>query len=157
MKKLLILLFAAFCAVSASAQLKASEKSFLNRVKTYIADEGYRPEIDEDEDVIFKKEGTIYWVRVREEDGGYFYVTFNHASVNCEDARLSAVRKAANEVTKDYKVGKAYYNETNEEVRLTIEGFYKTAGDFTHFFPRYISILDNMDEDLKELYEKYTE
>lgn len=157
MKKLAIFFIAIFCALSANAQLNSNEKAFVNRVKQYVAKEGYRPEIDTDEDVSFKKEGTLYWVRVREEEGGYFYVTLNHDPVDCEDANLYAVRKAVNEVTKSYKVGKAYYSDTNNNVPLSIEGFYKAAGEFTQYFERYMSILDNMDEDLKEYYEEYNQ
>lgn len=157
MKKLAILFVAIFCAISASAQLNANEKAFINRVKQYVTKEGYRPEIDKDEDLTFKKEGTLYWVRVREEDEGYFYVTLNHAPVDCEDANLYAVRKAVNDVTMNYKVGKAYYSETNNDVPLSVEGFYKNANDFTQFFSRFMSILENMDEDLKEYYEEYNQ
>lgn len=154
-KKLTLFFIALFCAIGANAQLSSNEKAFANRIKQYITNEGYRPEIDKDEDVTFKKEGTLYWVRVRQEDEGYYYVTLNHAPVDCEDANIYAVQKAVNEVTKNYKVGKAYYSETNNDVPLSVEGFYKNANDFTQYFSRFMSILENMDEDLTEYYEEF--
>ena len=155
MKKFVILFIALFCTLGASAQLNKKEKSFLNNLMLFVTKEGYRPEIDRDEDLSFKKEGMLYWIRVREEEEGYFYVTINQSPVDCEDADITAVRRAVNEVTKSYKVGKAYYSEVNNDVPISIEGFYKNVGDFTQYFGRYMNILQNMDEDIKENYDKF--
>lgn len=156
MKKILFLFVAMICVLTANAQLNSNEKAFQNRVKTYLSNEGYRPEIDKDDDITFKKEGILYWISISEEDQGYFYVSFHRMAVDCEDANIYAVRKAANEVTRQYKIGKCYYNEANEECGLSIEGFYGTAADFNKYITRYLKILDNMKEELTDLYDEYS-
>lgn len=157
MKQFIVFFVALFCALGASAQLNTKEKSFANSVIQFLAKEGIRSEFDKDEDIAFKLEETLYWISVKEEEEGYYFVTINRTPVDCEDADILAVRKAVNEVTKSYKVAKAYYSETNNDVRICAEGFYKRATDFTQFFSRYISILENIDEDLKEYYSEYSE
>lgn len=159
MKKIITFLFIAFFALAASAQQSTQSsnvKNFINRVKTHVANEGYRPEIDDDGDISFKVEGITNWIRVREEEGGYYLVRYFHY-VGCEDAEAVAVIMAVNQVNQEYKVGKCFYDSEEEEVCLKVEGFFSTANEFTKYFTRFTSILDNMDEDIKEYYSNFAE
>lgn len=151
MKKLLILLFTAVVALSANAQ-SSDALNFLNRVKTYLSNEGYRPEIDSDGDLAFKVEGKTYWIRVNKEDAGYYQVRYFY-NLGCKDAEFAAVLMAVNDVNKEYKVGRCYYDD--DEVVLKIDGFYASASDFTKYFSRYTAILTGMVKDAKDYYEKY--
>lgn len=159
MKKIIAFLFVAVFALTTNAQQSAQSsnvKNFVNSVKTYVSKEGYRPEIDDDGDISFKVEDTTNWIRVNEEEGGYYLVRYFHF-VDCEDAEPGAVILAVNQVNQEYKLGKCYYDTDEEEVCLKVEGFFSSAKEFTKYFTRFTSIISDMDEDLSEYYSDYKE
>jgi hypothetical protein len=70
----------------------------------YLADEGYRPSIDEDGDVQFKQEGRMYYIGVSEDDPEYFRVVLpNIWRIESEQERIQ-VLVAADAVTATTKV-----------------------------------------------------
>lgn len=77
--------------------------------------------------------------------------------MGAESANANNVLKAVNEVNGSLKVGKCYYRNGNQNIRLKIEGFYATVSDFTKYFERFTDILQAMDEDLKEEYSKLSD
>lgn len=156
MKRTFFLILAVAYVFVAQAQLNANEKVFQNRIKSFISEEGYKPEIDSDEDISFKIEGVSYWIHISEEEDGYFYASFHIADLGCVDADKYACRRASNEVTSEYKIGKCWYSEENDCISISIQGFYFTPTDFTKFFTRYAKILKLMRDDLKEYYGKYS-
>lgn len=160
MKKILLLLFCVVGSLAANAQssstqsLTQKERSFMNSLKSYLSKEGYRPEIDEDNDLAFKKEGDTYWITVAEEEEGYYFVRLA-SSMSCEDTNLDAVRKAVNKVNGEFKLAKAYITDSEQSILFVIDSYCYASGDFTKFFSRYMQMLSDVDDDLKDYYSEY--
>ncbi len=152
MKKLFILFFVSIFTLTASATLTPAERQFLNTIKNYLNNEGYRASIDEDDDLTFKVEGENYWYSIETMSEGFFYVSFHKDGIGTEDANMYAVYKAANKVTAEYKVVKCYVRSSGTGVSFAIESFYNSAQDAIKFFERHVSILQTAEEKLKEYY-----
>lgn len=70
MKKLVLILFLAFCGISA---LQAQNLHLQSSIMSFLRNEGYTPSYDTDGDIQFKIQGNIYYVIVKEVDD-YAYV-----------------------------------------------------------------------------------
>lgn len=158
MKKFLFILFLVAGSLAANAQssLTQKERSFINSLKSYLSKEGYRAELDEDNDLTFKKEGDTFWITVTEEkeNYGYFFVRLTSA-MSCEDTNLDAVRKAINKVNGEYKIAKAYISDSEKSILFVMDSYCYASGDFTKFFSRYMKMLSDVDDDLKDYYSEY--
>lgn len=157
MKKFIFAVAALLICVAANADLTSTERVFLNSVKNYLTEEGYKPSIDEDDDLVFKVEGTTYWVTVSDEpmgDENYFYVQVC-TDMGAHDVNLDAVRKAINQVNREYKVGKCYLTPSQESIMIKITEFCYSSHDLIKFLSRYVKILDQMNSDLSEYYDQY--
>ena len=159
MKRIVFAIAALLMSVAASADLTSTERVFQNSVKDYLTEEGYKPSIDEDEDLIFKVEGTTYWVTVKDEPVGYdnyFYVQVC-TDLGSHDVNLDALRKAINQVNREYKVGKCYLTPSEESIMFKITEFCYSSHDLIKFLPRYVKILNQMSSDLTDYYSKFEE
>jgi len=86
----------------------------------YLAEEGYRPTIDQDGDVVFKIEGYMYFISI-EEDEQFFRLIFpNFWPLESADERVRAERIALR-VTQRMKVVKVL--TTDHGVIATVEMF----------------------------------
>lgn len=107
----------------------------------YLTGEGYRPTIDSDGDVIFKREGRTYYVDVDEKDDQFFRIVFpNFWSIESDD-ELMRVMIAANHATRLTKVAKVYANLNNENTTASIEVFVEHPENFRPIFGRAMSAL----------------
>lgn len=156
MKKILLLFVFVVGALAADAQTELTEKerSYMDKLKVYLTEEGYIAKLDEDNDLAFKKEGDTYWISVTEEKSGCYFVRLA-SSMGCEDTNLDAVRKAVNQVNSEYKLAKAYLSKTEKNIQFVIDAYCYTSEDFTKYFAKYMDILDDVDGDLKEYYGNY--
>ena len=74
----------------------------------HLAEEGYRPKLDDDGDVVFKHEGGGYCIIIDETDEQYFRIIFpGFWSIESEQER-AMVEKAALHATKQVKVAKIF-------------------------------------------------
>jgi hypothetical protein len=97
MKRLLLLLvvFMGF-AWSADAQsLNAAQTKLRNEINSFLKEEGFMPSIDKDGSVLFKKEGTQYWVSVSDEDTAPMYVTIGAGFNKPDEYSLATIMLAA--------------------------------------------------------------
>lgn len=105
----------------------------------FLQAEGYRPELDDAGDIVFKCEGRYYCVTVDEDDPLYFRLVFpNFWSIDSEPERHWA-RVAAAEVTAEFKVVKLY--SQHDEMQAATELFLARSGDFKLLFERCITAL----------------
>lgn len=105
----------------------------------FLQAEGYRPELDDAGDIVFKCEGRYYCVTVDEDDPLYFRLVFpNFWSIDSEPERHWA-RVAAAEVTAEFKVVKLY--SQHDEMQAATELFLARSGDFQLLFERCITAL----------------
>jgi hypothetical protein len=131
-------------ATSAFSQKDGKELSTEQLQKMYqefLSDEGYKPEIDEDGDVRFKREGKTYFINVEASDPECFRVVLaNIWPIESEDERKQ-VMVAMDHCNAQAKVAKAYMVKDN--VWVAIETFIAKPEDFKAIFQRSLSALDH--------------
>ncbi len=116
--------------------------SKLERAEMYcefLRNEGYRPEIDDDGDVVFREGGRVYLILIDENDDEFFRVVFpNFWSIESEEER-ERVERAALYATAMTKVAKVFPVRNN--VWATIEMFVSPIEGFKAVFERSIRAL----------------
>jgi hypothetical protein len=115
-------------------------KKGAERYFDFLAEEGFRPRIDEYGDVAFRYEGGLYVIRIDEKDEMYFrrvYPGFWRINSNEE---LSRVQETALTVTAGYKVVKIYpVGDTN--TNAATELFLSPPDTFKAVFYRCLSAI----------------
>lgn len=106
----------------------------------YLTQEGYRPTIDSDGDVIFKDEGKTYYFDIDTSDEGYFRLVFPSFWEIEKPDELARALVAANHATMQTKVAKVYVIE-GKNTSAAIEVFYERPEQFQPVFRRAISAL----------------
>jgi hypothetical protein len=107
----------------------------------YLAQEGYRPSINSDGDVVFKAEGLTHRILIDEKDEEYFsMVIFIIWEIENSEDLPRAVR-AANAATRDTKVAKLHVDETGKYVTASLEMYVSPPENFAHTCNRCIHTL----------------
>lgn len=132
-------------------EMSYAAKTFRSNLQGFLREEGFAPSIDNDGSLCFKKEGTSYWIDVLGDKP--FYVTFHREHIGTEDASLTNVLKAINDVNTNIRAIKCCY--LNDHVSLAIESYCYVAEDFKYVFYQYLGILEASNELVKEAYAKY--
>lgn len=129
-------------AVAQDTKQPSAAKAELQRMYSdYLTEEGYKPSIDEDGDVVFKREGRSYFISVSEQDPEYFRVVLpNFWSIENEEERAK-VLAAASWSNYRSKVSKVYTVKDN--TWASVELFVKDPKDFKKVFARSMSALTN--------------
>lgn len=118
-----------------------SKKELQDLYVTYLTDEGFKPEVDEDGDVRFKREGKTYFINVDEADTASFrLVLANIWPIESQEERAE-VRIAMDHCNALAKVAKAYMVRDN--VWVAIETFIARPRDFEVIFQRSLDALDH--------------
>lgn len=106
----------------------------------YLAEEGYRPKIDDEGDVGFKKEGRHYVLFGAEDDPQLFRLGALYLwEIESDEERARAL-ESASEVTGSLKSTKVYIQ--NDYAHATVELLFCEREDFKPLFPRIIGLLD---------------
>jgi hypothetical protein len=79
----------------------------------YVAAEGYRPEIDKDGDIKFKKEGRTYFVFAAENDPSFVRIVFPLFWAIENDSERAKALVAADKATAETKVAKVFLTGSN--------------------------------------------
>ncbi len=106
----------------------------------FLGDEGYRPAVDKDGDVTFKREGKTYFVSIDEKDPKFFMVVLPNIWPIENATERTQVMKAADKVNGGSKVAKVYTKSNN--VWISTEMFLPDQHDFATIFARTLSALD---------------
>ena len=124
------------------AVIEKGDKAALQKMyMDYLAEEGYRPKVDEDGDVVFKAEGGNYFIRIDEDEPTYFELVYpNFWEIEDEDERTRAY-VAASATCLGVKSTKVYVVEDN--VWAGVELFLPEPGDFKKLFHRCLNALNN--------------
>jgi hypothetical protein len=137
----LVLIGAVMAQVDTSESLKKKEEQLQRLYTEYLAEEGYKPEVDSDGDVRFKREGRLYFIEVSEDDPEFFHVVLaNIWSIESEKERLQ-VLAAADYSNAKSKVSKVH--TVRDNVWVSIELFVASPEDFKGVFKRIMSAFDN--------------
>ncbi len=107
--------------------------------RSYLAEEGYVPKVDESGDVVFKVEGQTYVILIDDEDDSFFRLAFPAFwEIESEEERRT-VERAAAYVCMNTKVVKVY--PMGDDTWATIEAFCEPPETFKAIFPRAIGAL----------------
>ena len=111
MKKLIVaFVLLAVSAVCVNAQDLSKLSKAARAAYNYLKEDGYKPEIDEDNDVVFKAEGTWFYLDNYPKDDTYLKITLPEIfEVDMDNARQkNAALYACNEITRSKKLLRAY-------------------------------------------------
>lgn len=109
----------------------------LDLVKEFLSFEGYRYEIDKDGDIHFKYQGLNLYCTCNGNDDQFFRIIV--PGIYKVEGNRVKVLEAANEITKEMKVLKAFL--VDDVLWLSIEMFLDSTPDVSDFFERCLNIL----------------
>lgn len=144
---LALVLCAWFFASNAGAEDKSKDlgiKADLQKMyMDYLQEEGYKPEIDKDGDVGFKKEGRYYYISIQsqEKDTEFFRLVFPKFWKIESDAERVRVLAAANESNSSVKVCKVYTQD--DDVWAAAEILVEKPEQAKAVFKRAVSTIEN--------------
>lgn len=105
----------------------------------WLTREGYRPNIDKDGDIVFKREGKTFLILFEEADELFMRLVFpNFWSIDTETERLQ-IAQASTLATANTKVAKVF--PVGDNVWASIELFCANIGQFQAVFERSLSAL----------------
>lgn len=133
--------------------LSPAALAFQKQVKAFLETEGYKPYIDEDNDLCFKHDGNSYWITLGDGDGKPVYIEFHRAGFNIEDANRVEILEAANHVNLNNKCVKASVG--SKSLAFTIEMVSNNAKEFCKTIDRYLELLDYGAEQAEEYYSEH--
>jgi hypothetical protein len=105
----------------------------------FLTEEGYRPTVDQDGDVVFKHEGKTYFIDVHEKDPSFFMIVLpNIWPIESAEERIQVLVAAdvANREVMSAKVA-----TKGDNVWVTLEMFVKSPADFQGIFDRALSAI----------------
>lgn len=108
--------------------------------KDYLAEEGFKPDLDDDGDVRFKREGKTYFIQVNEEDPEFFRLVFPNFWKIEDEADLLKVLRAADWANRKTKSCKVFMMQDN--MWATIEAFLPKSDDFKPILMRCLSAME---------------
>ena len=134
MKKIIITLALLLAAVCVNAQNLSVLSKAARMAYDYLSSEGYKPTIDEDDDVLFKAEGYSFYVDNDKSDDTYLQIVLPYIMELEEDDLLSsmAAMAACNQITQDNKIVQAYITDDGD-VMLCTDTYIGSAGNMNEF------------------------
>ncbi len=106
---------------------------------TFLRDQGYTPKIDGDGDVLFKREGRMYFIQIYDGDPQYFRIVFPHFwEIETQEER-EQVARACVAATALSKCTKLFI--TRDHVSATIELLLSNPDAYKAVFERLMDAL----------------
>ncbi len=142
MKKIIIALALLLAAVCVNAQNLSVLSKAARMAYDYLSSEGYKPTIDEDDDVLFKAEGFSFYVDNDKSDDTYLQIVLPYIMELKEDDLLSsmAAMAACNQITQDKKIVQAYITDDGD-VMLCTDTYIGSAGNMNEFIDSSIAFM----------------
>ena len=148
MKKIIsILTFAVLLGTFAFAQkdFNSAQFSLRSDVVTYLKSEGFQPSIDDDGDIMFKRQGDTYFVIISATDDNPMYIQLaKYFNYNDSFTRTKATL-LANEISL-YKMCKLTASEN--KFSLACQMFVRNSSAFTSTFYRMLEVMDAAESEL---------
>ena len=159
MKKLVIavaLLFAAaFCAGAQNLSVlsKAARAAY-----DFLSKEGYKPYIDEADDVVFKAQGYSFYVDNTKSDDTYLQIVLPYLmEVDTEDlVQFWSAMGACNEVTHNIKLVQAYVDDDGD-VMFATDTYLGNDGKMDEFIDASITYMIRAIDSFNEYYKDFME
>jgi hypothetical protein len=109
----------------------------------YLSAEGYRPELDGDGDVRFRKEGGTYYITVDEKDERYFRLMYPNFWLLESPAERAKALEVMGEVNATLKVVKVFPVRDGTDVTATVELFLEPHEGFKVVFERCVRLIQD--------------
>lgn len=135
--------------ISYAEELGITQKKFRASLQEFLKEEGFVPIIEDgDNNLYFKKEGTLYWISF----GGTSptYIELHRSGLKCEDTDNSLVLQAVNAANRKVRSAKAMFNDTS--VTFAIEMYCHSPEEFKYIFYKCLNELENIKESVTEYY-----
>ncbi len=107
----------------------------------YLTDEGYRPKLDDDGDVLFKHEGGSYYLIAQADDPTFLQIFYPNFWKLEKPEDLEKAYRSASEVSRATKVTKVYVNGNKENVSASVELYIQKQEDLQHFLARALAAI----------------
>ncbi|HWG85640.1 MAG TPA: YbjN domain-containing protein [Deinococcales bacterium] len=106
----------------------------------FLAEEGFRPKLDDDGDITFKYQGRRYLLWANEDDEAFFRLAAVYIWPIESDEERARALEAANDVNRGTKVGKVYL--TQDDVWCAVELLFDPPEQFRGVFERALGVLE---------------
>ena len=107
----------------------------------WLANEGYRPTLDKDGDLVFKFEGGTYILFANDDDTMYYRLTFPSFWPIENDEERERARRAIDQTNATIKVAKLYFTDEDNNIWAAIEMLLPEPEMIRDIFDRTIRIL----------------
>ena len=105
----------------------------------FLREDGFRPKIDEDDDIVFKFEGKTHYIETNESDESYFRLILpNFWQIDTPEEESHAL-VVMSEVNAEIKVAKIY--QRKDSIHATVEMFIDPMEGFKQVFPRCLGCI----------------
>ena len=142
MKKLLILtlVLLTFAGNSyAQKNLNSQQQQLRTSIMNFLRNDGYAPQIDEDGDISFKKEGSAYFVIIGENNESPMFVSLSKLFPYGDGVTKGAILPYVAEINR-YKMGKILIRDSYFEIRCEL--FLTSSSAFTSIFDKMMVVID---------------
>jgi hypothetical protein len=109
---------------------------------TYLASEGFRPELTPNGNVRFRREGRIYVIYADERDPTYFRMVLSFTAEDKSPAMRAKRLEGVNQASSETKVIKAYLDSDGDPT-FAAEMFLVVPGDFKTTVTRLFRAIDS--------------
>ena len=140
-----VLAIALLCAAMVCS--KAQNLSSLSRAArlafVYLQDEGYKPRIDDDQDVVFRTQGYNFYIDSNTDDNTYLRIvmpTIKSLGDDPDVTELLGALAICNEMTREKKLVKAYLDDDGD-ISLAAETYIGTSPDVSEFLDTAIDFM----------------
>jgi hypothetical protein len=115
----------------------------------YLRQEGYRPELDNDNDIVFKHERITFVLFANEDDEAYFklMIPFFWKLESAEETDRAI--RFMNQLNTEYKAAK--FCPTGDNVSVFAECFYDQPDQYKPVFARYVDLLATAMREFRQL------
>lgn len=128
-----------------AAQTDLSDARIKRSIMDYLKVEGYVPYLDEDKDVVFKAEGTSYYIHIYEATDTDFRYLELVCLFDVLDETLADVAAAANDININFKQVRVSYTEDEEggfTARFDTPAYITDPDEFNRLISEYIICID---------------
>ena len=107
----------------------------------YLSAEGFRPEIDSDDDIVFKSEGLTYCILMDDGDDEFFRVLLPNFWKLDSDQEILPAAEAVNYANSVTKLAKLTIRKDRNTIDASVELLLKNPADIRHIFLRSLGAL----------------
>jgi len=155
MKKVMLFMMCLMATTIAFAQkdLNSSQLKLRTEIFNFLKEEGFMPEIDNDGDIKFKRQGNNCFIIVAEQNTSPMYVQFERYIGVPEGYSETVSRLAAEQLTRRFKAIKCCYMASSKTLKVSAEMFLRSSEPFKEVFYQLCSSMDDLKEEISEALE----